>query len=354
MKIDYLSAIFSTLLIFSCAKKEESKTQAITVITDESVVPVQLAKVEQTIRAEPIVASGLVASTDEVRLSFKVGGIIQQIFVTEGQKVRKGQTLATLDLTEINAQVSQAQYGFEKSERDIKRVQNMYKDTAATLEQMQNATTGFEVAKQNLQIAKFNQTYAQIVAPISGTIVKKMGNEGELTGPGSPILFLSSSSASHWVARVGVSDKDWARLKLDDAAIINLDAYPDEPFFGKVSELAPIADPMNKLYEVEIKINPNGKRLAAGMFGKIELKPAQTRNYAIVPIEAILEGSGKNAFVYVLDESRKKVKKIAVRTAYIEGNKILITSGLENIPAVITSGGAFLTEKSSIVVKNQN
>ena len=343
--------IIHLLLLGSCSKKQEQPQTPI--ITDQSIVPVQLAKVEQTVRAEPIVASGLVASTDEARLSFKVGGVIQRIFVKEGQRVSKGQILATLDLTEINAQVSQAQFGVEKSERDFKRVQNMFKDTAATLEQMQNATTGFDVSKQNLQIAKFNRSYSQIVAPISGTVIKKLANEGELTGPGSPILFLSSGNASDWVVRVGITDKDWARLTLGDKATVNLDAYPNEPLIGTVSELAPIADPMNKLYEVEIKINPNGKRLASGMFGKIELKPSQTRSYAIVPIEAILEGSGKNAFVYVLDESRKKVKKIAVTTAYIEGDKMLITSGLEKISEVITSGGAFLTEKSLVVVENK-
>ena len=346
--LHYIFFIIHLFLLGSC--KEETKTQA-PATNEQSVVPVQLAKVEQTVRAEPIVASGLVASTDEARLSFKVGGIIQKIFVKEGQRVSKGQTLATLDLTEINAQVSQAEFGVEKSERDFKRVQNMLKDTAATLEQAQNATTGFDVAKQNLQIAKFNRAYAQIVAPIGGIVIKKLANEGELTGPNNPILFLSSSDASDWVVRVGITDKDWARLKLGDKATIILDAYPDEPLVGTLSELAPIADPMNKLYEVEIKINSNGKRLAAGMFGKIELKPSQTRSYAIVPIEAILEGSGKNAFVYVLDESRKKVKKIAVTTAYIEGNKILITSGLENISEVITSGGAFLNEKSLVAVK---
>ena len=346
--LHYTFFIIHLLLLISC--KEETKTQT-TIITDQSIVPVQLAKVEQTVRAEPIVASGLVASTDEARLSFKVGGVIQKIFIKEGQRVSKGQILATLDLTEINAQVSQAQFGVEKSERDFKRVQNMFKDTAATLEQMQNVTTGYDVAKQNLQIAKFNRTYSQIVAPMSGTVTKKLANEGELIGSSSPILFLSSGSASDWVVRVGITDKDWARLRLGDKATVNLDAYPNEPLVGTVSELAPIADPMNKLYEVEIKINPNGKRLASGMFGKIELKPSQTRSYAIVPIEAILEGSGKNAFVYVLDESRKKVKKIAIITAYIEGDKILITSGLEKISEVITSGGAFLTEKSLVVVK---
>jgi RND family efflux transporter MFP subunit len=179
-----------------------------------------------------------------------------------------------------------------------------------------------------------------------------LANEGELIGSGSPILFLNSSSASDWVVRVGITDKDWARLKLGDKASITLDAYPDEPLSGAVTELAPIADPMNKLYEVEIKIAPNGKRLASGMFAKIALSPAQSRSYAVVPVEAILEGNGKNAYVFVLDESGKKAKKIAVTVGYIEKDKVLITNGLEDISEVITAGGAFLRDKAAVLVKN--
>ena len=87
--------------------------------SDIPVVPVKLTPVSTVVRAEPIVASGLVSSAKEARLSFKVGGIINQMFVEEGQSVRKGQLLATLNLTEIDAQVNQAQLANEKAERDL-------------------------------------------------------------------------------------------------------------------------------------------------------------------------------------------------------------------------------------------
>jgi membrane fusion protein, multidrug efflux system len=342
------------LLLFSisCSKKEETKVEK-SAFADEEVVPVQLAKVESVSRAEPIFASGIVASTDEARMSFKLGGVINKIYVKEGQIVSKGQLLATLDMTEINAQVAQAQYSVEKTERDYGRVQNMYKDTAATLEQLQNVTTGRDAAQQNLTIAKFNQQYAQIRSAISGTIIKKIANEGELIGVGSPVFMVSSNQKSDWVVRVGVTDKDWTRLKLGDRADITLDAYADESFTGTVTELAPMADPMNKLYEIEVKINTNGQKLATGMFAKLTLNSAQNRSYAVVPIEAILEGNGKNAFVFVLDNLRKKVKKIPVTVGYIDGNKILITSGLDGVSEVVTSGSAFLSEGGNIIVKNE-
>lgn len=343
------SSLLFSLLLISCQKKDE--TQQKNPETDEVLVPVSLTKIDQATRSESIVASGLVASSEEARLSFKIGGIIQKIYVTEGQKVSKGQLLASLNTTEIDAQVNQAKYGVEKSERDFKRVENMLKDTAATLEQMQNVTTALDIAKQNLQIAQFNRSYAQIISPIDGAVVKKMGNEGELTGPGTPIFYITSNRQGDWVVRVGVSDKDWARLKVGDKANVQLDAYPSEAFSGSITKLAPAADPMNKLYEIEVRIAPKGKRLATGLFAKVELKPVQSRTYTVVPLEAIVEGNGKEAFIYVLDETRKKVKRLPVQIGFVDGDKVLITNGLEGISEVITSGSAFLTESSTVIVK---
>jgi membrane fusion protein, multidrug efflux system len=338
------------LLISACGQKQETKTEK-PVFADDAIVAIQLAKVEQITTSEPVVTSGAVASTDEARMSFKVGGIIQKIYVKEGQTVSKGQLLATLDMTEINAQVNQARLSSEKANRDYRRVKNMSRDTAATLEQMQNVTTALNIAKQGLNAATFNQSYAQIRASIGGTILKKLANEGELVGPGVPVFMLASNQRNDWVVRVGVSDRDWARLKLGDKATIQLDAYPDDTFEGKVSELAQAADPINKLYEIEVKINPNGKRFAAGLFAKIDLNPSQNRSYAVIPIEAVLEGNGKNAFVFVLDSSRKKVKKMPIVVGYIENNKVLITNGLDGINEVVTSGSAFLSDASNVVVK---
>ena len=351
MKALFLLLSFSLLIgLWSCGSKAENAT-ATTVIADEAVVPVKLSPVSTLVRSEPVVASGLVSSAQEARLSFKVGGIIDRMYVEDGQPVRKGQLLATLDLTEINAQVSQAQLANEKSERDLNRVKSLYADTAATLEQLQNATTGINVTKQNLAIAQFNRTYAQIHSTVDGTVTRKVANAGEYISPGASVYLISSNRQSDWIVRVGVSDKDWARLRLGNRASITLDAYPDRTFTGTVSELAQAADPVNKLYEVEIRINPGSAKLAPGLFAKVTLVPAQSRNYTVVPVEAIVEGNGKEGFVYVLADDRKHVRKTPVQIGFLDGDKVLLTNGLSGVKDVVTAGSAFLTEQSSVVIK---
>ena len=156
-------------LLAACGKTKAPKEEKTL-----GVVSVEMAKVSKEILSRPITASGLISSLDEARLSFKVGGVIEQIFVKEGQNVASGQLLATLNQTEIAAQVSQAKEGVQKSERDVKRIGNLYRDSVATFEQFQNVNTALAVAKENLQIAQFNQQYAQIKAPMSGKILKKI------------------------------------------------------------------------------------------------------------------------------------------------------------------------------------
>ena len=102
--------------------------------------------------------------------------------------------MATLKSAEIAAQVQQVELAVEKAQRDYQRADNLYKDSVATLEQLQNAKTGVDIAKQNLQQVAFNQQYSRIYAPADGFIVKKTANEGELASSGSPVLFMNAVS----------------------------------------------------------------------------------------------------------------------------------------------------------------
>ena len=88
--------------------------------------------------------------------------------------------LATLQLTEINAQVQQAQLGVDKALRDYNRTLNLYHDSVATLEQVQNVKTGLDLARQQLSAVQFNRGYATIRAPKSGFVLKKMADAGQV------------------------------------------------------------------------------------------------------------------------------------------------------------------------------
>ncbi len=334
--------IMSTALISACSDNKAQET-----ITEEAIV-VKTQPVQFTDYSASLQYSGMLASTSETKLSFKISGIISKIYVESGDHVTKGQLLATLDLTEINAQVQQATQATDKAKRDESRVKNLFADTAATLEQLQNVQTQLNVANENLRIAQFNQQYAQIRATESGTIIKKIMNDGELASSGSPVFIMNGTANNDWVVRFGVSDKDWAILKKGDHAEVNMDAYPGITFKGIINKMAEAADIQSGTYEIEVKVLPEGKKFAAGLFSAVHINSNAIQKVAIIPIEALAEADGKTGYVYVLNADQKTVTKKPVQIAFVDTDKVAIKSGLENVTAVITDGLSYLTENSVI------
>ena len=294
--------------------------------------------------------SGLIASNSEARLSFKIGGIISKIYVKEGDQVAKGQLLATLDLTEIDAQVQQASQNVEKSQRDEHRISNLYRDTVASLEQLQNSHTQLNVATEGLRIARFNQQYAQIRAASGGTILQKFMNEGELATSGTAVFLFNGTEKNDWVVRFGVSDRDWALLKKTDKATVIIDAYPDQHFTGVITKMAEGADPASSTYPVEVKILPAGYKLAPGLFCTLQLQPSSGQTLTLIPAEALAEGDGKTGYVYTLNADKRTVKKNHVTIAFLQKDQIAVSNGLENVQEVITGGVGYLTEQSVVKV----
>ena len=117
-------------------------------------------------------------------------------------------------------------FAHKKANRDFIRAENLYKDSVATLELYQDAKTALDIAKSNLEVARFNLKYSKIEAPSNGRILKILLEENEMTSPGYPVV-LFGSTRENWVVRTNVSDKDMISIQIGDSAKITLDPYPE-------------------------------------------------------------------------------------------------------------------------------
>lgn len=333
------------LFVASCGSKKEKAAAA-----DEA-VSVSLINIASESFALPIVSTGIITSDQEARLSFKTGGIISSTNVREGDAVTKGQVLATLNLTEIEAQVTQARLGLEKATRDYNRVVALNADGAATNELLQNAKTALDVAKETVQIATFNKEHSVIRATQTGVVLKKLMNEGEMAGPGMPIYVINAAGKGDWVVKVGLSDRDWARVKKGDRATIKLDAYPGEQISATVSEIAEVADPYSGTFEVQLKLNPTNLKIATGLVAKIEIQPSKRENLYLIPLEALTEAGKSSGYVYTVDVAGKKAIKHKVDIAYILEDKVAVRGGLESISSIVSGGAGFLVDGADVIVK---
>lgn len=357
----------SSLLIQSCSPSKAAE--------NTSVPPrqVNVQTVESQDFQEKIVSSGRLSAKEEIKLSFKTGGIVERITVEEGQKVRKGQLLAILQLDEIQAQAQMANLSESKAkidlenaalalqlaERDYRNVKGLYTDSVATLEQLENvevqlenaknqlaaAQTSLDLSRQNQSIADYNLQYSKIVAPSSGTILKKYVEANELVGPGRSIFLLGSNDQIK-VVKISVTDKDIIHLNLGDQAEVKFDAYPEIVFRGTVEAIAGQADPFTGTYEVELKVNPAGQKLLSGFIATVQVKTQQKKAVMSVDAAALVAADAYTGKVFVVENDQAQQRTVTIFR--VDGSEVLVTDGLQAGDQVVVSGAGYLEDGQAV------
>lgn len=335
-----------SLLFLAACNTGEQKS-----LPEVKALQVKIHQVEQVAYQIPVRVTGSLGTTTQMKLSFKNGGIISQLNVKEGVAVSEGDVLAVLDLSEIGAQVRQADIGLEKSRRDMNRARNLYRDSVVTLEQYQNARSAYELARAQKQIADFNLQHSRIVAPSDGKIMKLLVETNEISGPGYPAI-LFASTADDWVVRVSLTDKDIVKLHIGDSADITMDAFPETMFRALVTGLGSVADQVTATYECELLILQSHPQFRTGFFSRAEIYPAGINHSLAVPIETLMDASDHRAHVFVYQQDRAGVSKRIVKTGRILGEMVVVLDGLAEGEWIVTEGAKYLKADDEVIPVN--
>lgn len=345
MKFQFRYLVIILISVVACNNKTASNNS----LEVEEVIPVTTFTLSNTVGSKDIQVTGVLSIEQEVKYSFKVGGVVDKIFIENGAYFKKGKLLATLKENEIEAGLLQSKLALEKAERDLKRVASLFKDSVATLEQYQNATTAFNIAKQQYESIAFNKEYSSIYAQRDGFVIKKIAQQGEIVASGSPILLVGEQGSNEWVLKVGLSDIDWALIEVGALAKVYLDAYPNQHLEGRVSKKLLTPDIASGTFQAEIKLKINAVQPAIGMFGKASIKTNQRYTYQSIPYSSIVEADGNNAFVFIPIEGGK-VKKQAIEISSFNDDYVQVKTGLEGVKEIVKSNSAFLNESSIISI----
>ncbi|NOY36838.1 MAG: efflux RND transporter periplasmic adaptor subunit [Chlorobi bacterium] len=327
--------MLSLLLFFSGCKTAIHENTPVTV----SEIPVRVMVIKDSALVIPIQVNGMLDARNHIKLSFKTGGVILRIYTDESSCVLKGEKLAELNLSEIEARARQAKLAYQKSVRDYRRVFNLYRDSVATLEQLENVRTARDVSLNNLRIANFNLQYSVIRAPADGKILKQLAEEGEVIGAGHPV-FLFASTEEAWVVRCSVPDKDIVRLREQDSASVCFDVWEGRYFSGRVTETANAADPYTGTYEVEVTLDAARMKLVSGLMARVTIFPADTLRSITIPFHAlrsadVMQGSVfmyNNGVVHPVTVSIDRIldSLCVVRHGLVPGDTIIV-NGVEDL-----------------------
>ena len=298
---------------------------------EEAAITVSTVIVEPGNIDATVSAAGALGSRNTSVLSSKIMGKVVELTVNEGDHVSPGKLLARIESGEIAAQAYQAQAAYQNAKLHFDRIKSLFDQKASTQMEMDQATLGLESAKAGLNAAKAMESYTTITAPISGQIMEKKINLGEMALPGQPILKIEDNRALRLEATL--KEQDIRFVRPGQSVVVRIDALPDREIKGRVAQVVPAADIRTHSFVVKIDI-PADKSLISGMYGKAFFSIGK-REAILVPRSSIVEMGGLTG-VYIVSSAGNAVFQM-VQLGDARGDSIEAVTGLKAGDEVVVS-----------------
>jgi membrane fusion protein (multidrug efflux system) len=281
-------------------------------------------------------------------VSAKVSGRINDLPVNEGDIVKAGAVLASLDTSELDAQVVQAQgnlvaaeSSLEQGNSDYNRYSNLAAQGAVSAQLLDSARTKQELAQGQVQAAqgalnlvqeKLNQ--GSVVAPRDGIVTKRYVQSGTYTNAGSPIVTVADVSSL--LAEATVGEAQVSSIAVGTNVKVKLDALNGQEFDGTVTRISPTATLPSRTFTAEITI-PNAEgTLKAGMFAEVEI-PTQIHQAALVIPESALVMRDDQKTVFVVGPDNKVQQKV-LTLGYIGDGWAEVLDGVAEGDTIVVDG----------------
>lgn len=329
--------------LFSCANKSNQQMQG-----PPPAVPVTIATVTPTLANYFEQFPATINALDQVNLTSQVSGYITGVYFTDGQQVKKGQLLYSIDAQIYQANYQQAIANLQvqeanllKAQKDADRYNELEKHDAIAKQQVDYANAAFEATKKQVAAAKANVSglnanvsFTRIYAPFNGTIGISQVKKGTMIVAGQTVL--NTVSTNNPVAVDFTIDQKsiyhFSQLQQDKSLLKDSiftiafggDIYP-EP--GIISVMDRAVDPQTGTIKVRLTFTNEKGMLKPGMNTTVRVKNTATANATIIPHNAINEQLGEFTVFVLGDSSKVHQQKVTLGAAI--GDSIIVSEGLK-------------------------
>lgn len=291
-----------------------------------------------------------VLSDEQVYVSSETGGRLLSVRVKEGQYVKRGQLLATVDLKSLSDQRSELETAMSLAKDVYDRQKRLWDKNIGSEIQYLQAKNSYERLEKsmttiNTQIAKSN-----IYAPISGVVDMEFLKAGEIAGPGAPILQLFNPNKL--IISADIPESYLGKINKGDEVEINFPAL-NKQLTKKISMLGRTIDPTNRTFKVEVNSSSESGVLKPNLLAELKFNDFTKKDAISVPLEIVQEEVSGRKYVYVA--SKKEGRDIALKSFVeigesYEGN-IIIEEGLKAGDQIITEGARSVANGDFIITK---
>lgn len=356
----YLSLVLGLSILGSCSSDSKQ------VANNTKPVRVTVSNTATTDALGYAGASGKLVAKNSVNVSTRMMGYITMLRADVGDFVSAGQSLVSINNTDIQAkggqaqaQIGQAQANYNIAAKDYQRFQNLYNSQSASQKELDDMRARYEMAKASLDGARMMKNevnsqyrYTNVTAPISGVVTAKYASQGDMANPGMPILTIESSG--NLLAQVLVSEQDITLIKTGMPVKVLMKSTNKE-VAGQVSEVSLSATNTGGQYVVKISV-PQSREYLPGMYVNVQFPFKRSgsvnqdfQESVTVPKSALVE-NGQLTGIYTVSSSNTALLRW-VKTGKVVGDQVEILSGLTAKEPYIVSANGKLFNGAKVTTK---
>ncbi len=334
------ASLITAFLLLACSDNtDESKTE-------KPLRPVRTMVIERPNSGRVMQYAAVVDASQKADLSFKVSGELVELFVKQGDEVKKGEILARLNDKDIKLVLSDAQSTFDKTKADYDRGLNLSQRNVISTADMDKLKALLSTARTQLESSKNNLEYTKLTASFGGVIARKYTENFQEVNAKQPIFALHNISEIY--LKINVPESVIIQIPRNDKSrsiVVIFDDIPGQEFPAKFKEVSLQADEITKTYEVTFSMTPPGDHtilpgMTAVVRGTKRLKSSDELKKFILPSNSVLQNERGN-FVFILEpqkEGKGKIKQLPVTIGEITSQGIEVFTGVSSGQLLVTAG----------------
>lgn len=331
-----------TLLLSACnnnKKETAEKASPVTVLT----VPVKREAVFNDLKL-----SGNIEGTKTVRLGFLVAGRVNFIAADEGDRIRKGELISSLDPSAYEIAMELAEIQVNQTQDEYNRLNGMHKSNSITESDFSKITFGLQQAKAQLRLHSKNLADTRLYAPFDGILLKKLCETGEITASGMPLFVLSDIRTVR--VNAFIPETELHMVSEGQKAVVEISAA-GRSFEGKVTGIGSLADPAARSFQIKIDVPNPDLLIRPGMLAELTITATRSREILEIPAEALLHDFNGQSYVFVADSVSGLAYRRNIATGKLFGDKLEISSGLTENELVICGGQQKIVDQEPVAIR---
>ena len=329
----------------------EQRIAALEPITEKQRRAVTTVQVEKSTFKSYTELQGNIESSEASMISAEMGGRLTSLTIEEGDYVRKGQAVGTVDVESIRKSIQEIETSLELATTVFERQKKLWDQQIGSEMQYLQAKNNKERLEKSLETIRLNIGKATIVSPMNGYVDMKFLKSGEMTAPGTPIASIINTSTVKAV--VDVPENMIAQVRKGDKVTVIFPALGTEKE-ARINKVGRSIDPANRTFKVEINLSNSNGLLKPNLLVLTKVNDKTIKDAILLPVELVQQDVSGASFVYTIAEGDDGTyaQKNLVKTGEGYDGKIIIETGITEGDRIIEIGARGLAEEDLVEIKN--